>query len=180
MSRLALLAVVAFAACNATKNPVTSNGTTLVDWDYTKATRAGFAKATVGARTSKDFVVDSKPEGAPPIQFDVHVELAPVDFEEGGETVHHTAPVAIKISVKDNTGWDLAGKCEEGPNYQFGPVDAKGRMETPAAMREDCDVSEHRHQGTVLERTWQIGFTLNLYGDGNVKPFGENVTVRPK
>jgi hypothetical protein len=172
MSRALWMLPVVLLACNATQNPVTSNGTSLFEWDYTKATRTGFAKATVGARTPKDFVVDVKPKDTPPFQLDVHVDFAPVDFEEGGKVVHHTAPVAIKASVKDNTGWKLTGSCQEGPNYQ---------MDASLAMLQDCNIGEHRIAGTVLKSSWDIGFTLDIYGDGTIKPFpADDVTITPK
>lgn len=165
-------------ACNATHNPVTSAGTVLLEWDNTLATRADFAKATVGARTTKDFIVNVTPKDTPPIALDLHVEFAPVDFEQGGKMRHHTAAVAIKVTVKDNTGWELSGKCDD-PNYQFGPFDDGGAMQAPSAMIQDCSISEHRIAGTVLKSSWAIGFTLNLYGDGTVKSFPDtDVEIR--
>ena len=38
-------------------NPVTPAGTSLFEWDPSKATRATFKAATIGARTSKDHKV---------------------------------------------------------------------------------------------------------------------------
>ncbi len=175
------LALGVLFACNSTHNPVTANGTVIVDWDTSKATRAGFAKATIGPRTAKDFVVEVTQKDTPPFELDLHVDVAPIDFEEGGKTVHQTAAVAVKATVKENTGWDLSGKCDDGPNYQMGPVDDAGAMHSPAAMIQDCPISEHRTAGAVLKSTWAIGFTLNIYGDGTVKAFpADGVKIRPK
>ncbi len=176
-----LLILACVVGCNATKNPVTATGTELFSWDNTKSSRPGVVKAVVGAHTTKDYVVMDAREGAPPITVDVHVEVAPIDFEEAGHPVHQTSPVAIRATVKDNTGWELAGKCDDGPNYQMPSVNADGGLDTPLGMRQDCMISEHRTAGTVLKSTWAVGFTLDFYGDGKVVPFpAEGITVTPR
>lgn len=168
---------LALAACNSTKNPVTKSGTTLFEWDYTKASRAPFAAATVGTRTSKDFLVDVHVKDTPPFSVLVHADFAPVDFVEDGKPRHHTAPVAIKATVKDNDGWDLSGKCDEGPSYPMA-VDDAGALTAPLAMVQDCLISHHRKTSMS---SWELGFTLNVYGDGTMKPFPpEDVTITPK
>jgi hypothetical protein len=179
LKRALVLALV--AGCNSTHNPVTAAGTTLFSWDHTKSSRVGVSKATVGARTAKDYVVTSTHENAPPHSIDLHVEVAPLDFDEAGHTVHQTSPVTIEAKVKDNTGWDLSGSCEQGPNYQMPFAGADGGLETPLGMREDCRVSEHRQAGTVFTSSWAVGYTLEIYGDGKIKPFpadGVTVTAR--
>src|SRR4051812_16798864 len=119
LARFAILGVLGLAAVGCEKStPVTPPGTVLFDWDQPKATRAEFAKATVGARTAKDYTVTVSPQDAPPFKLALHVETAPVDFSEGSKPVHQVSPVALKVTVKDNTGWELSGKCHDGPNYQ--------------------------------------------------------------
>lgn len=171
MSRAAWILPIVIA-CNTTQNPVTSSGTTLFDWEYTRATRPGFAKATVGARTAKDFVVDVKPKRSPPFRVDVHVDVATVDYVEHKENEHHIAPVAIKASVTENTGWQLSGSCREGPNEEH---------RTPLLMTEECSITGDRVAGTLLKSSSNVGFALHIHGDGTVEPFpGDDVTVTPK
>ncbi len=175
------LMVVFIAACNATQNPVTTTGTELFSWDNTKASRPGVVKAVVSAHTTKDFVVTHTHDGAPPITFDVHVEVAPIDFEEAGKPVHQTSPVVITAKVKDNAGWELSGKCDDGPHYQMPSVTADGHLETPLGMRQDCHIREHRVAGAVFKSSWTVGFTLTAYGDGKLEPFpSDGVTVAPR
>jgi hypothetical protein len=153
-------------------------GTSLFSWDNTKSSRPGVVKAAVGAHTTKDYVVTASREGAPPISLDVHVEVATIDFEEAGHPVHQTSPVVITAKVKDNTGWELSGKCEDGPHYQMPSVSADGGLDTPLGMRQDCNISEHRVAGAVFKSTWGVGFMLDVYGDGKVDPFpSEGITV---
>jgi hypothetical protein len=150
---------------------VTASGTLLVEWDSSKATRTDFAKATVGARTPKDYTVTVSHKDAPPFKLAVHLETAPVDYTEGGKPVHQLAPVAIKVTVKDNTGWDLSAECHEGPNYQMPSVGPDGGLVTPLGMLQDCLVREHREAGILPHRSWAVGFTLNAHGDGTIKAF---------
>ena len=178
---LALLPLTG-SACNSTHNPVTAPGTVIIDWDNTKATRIGVKTATVGPHTPKDFTVEvHRGDGAPPFSYDLHLELAPVDYEEGGRPAHHTAAVVIKLTVKDNTGWDLSGGCDSGPDYQFGPVDSQGRMEAPLAMIQNCATHEHREGGRVFRSSWAVGTFFQILGDGKVEasPPGD-VTITPK
>src|SRR5690606_15125753 len=60
-----LAVALALTACDVHPNPVTAPGTVLFEWDHTKATQPGFAKARVGAKTSKDFVVTVAYEDTP-------------------------------------------------------------------------------------------------------------------
>ncbi len=181
MRALLLGPLLALAACNSTKNPITPKGTVILDWDHTKATRATFAKATVGQTTTKEFVVTVRPQGSMPFTIDLHVVLAPVEFVEGGATVHHTAPVEIKATVDGNTGWKLGGKCLEGPNYPMGSLDDAGAMTTPEAMVQGCSIRYDRIEGTIFESSYQLGSQLNIYGNGTVEPFpDEGVEIKPK
>lgn len=180
MRALLIAAVLALAACNSTKNPITPKGTVLLDWDHTKATRAAFAKATIGSKSTKDFIVTIRPKGSIPFALDLHVVLARVELVEGGVTVHHTAPVEIKATVDSNTGWELGGKCLDGPNYQMGPVDDAGAMVSPEAMVQDCSLSYHRIEGTIFESSYELGSDLNVYGNGTVEAFpADGVDIKP-
>jgi hypothetical protein len=170
-----------FAACDSTDNPVTPGGTVILDWNATQATRKTFSAATIGAKTAKDFNVVVHPQAAPPFRFDLHVDVAPVDFVESGKPVHQTSAVAITITTGDNGGWELAGKCEDGPNYQMGGVDDAGVMQSPLGMVQECIVTEHRIAGTLFKSTWDIGSTFVIYGDGRVTASPDDeVTVTAK
>ncbi|MEO8797821.1 MAG: hypothetical protein ABI551_08050, partial [Polyangiaceae bacterium] len=139
-----------------------------------------FAKATVGRTTTKDFVVTVRPQGSIPFTVDLHVVLAPVEFVEGGATVHHTAPVEIKATVDINTGWQLGGKCLDGPNYPMGPVDDAGAMVAPEAMVQECSLSYNRIEGTIFESSYQLGSDLNVHGNGTVEAFpADGVDIKP-
>jgi hypothetical protein len=168
---LAAAASFATAACNKTSTPVTATGTVLVEWDHTKASRADFAKATVGPRTAKDYTFTVSPKGAPSFQLAVHVETATVDYKEGTSDIHQLAPVAMKVTVKDNTGWELSGKCHDGPNYQMPSVGPDGGLVTPLGMSQECLISEHRRAGAVFESSWEVGTSVIAEGDGKVKAF---------
>ncbi|MEO7112044.1 MAG: hypothetical protein ABI183_16495 [Polyangiaceae bacterium] len=182
MRRVSLVVLLfCFAACDSTDNPVTPKGTVILDWNSTQATRKTFSTATIGAKTSKDFHVVVHPQATPPFLLDLHVELAPVDFLEGEKPVHQTSAVAIKITTGDNLGWQLAAKCEDGPNYQMGGVDDAGVMLSPLGMVQDCTVTEHRIAGTLFKSSWDIGSTFVIYGDGRVTASPEDeVTVTAK
>jgi hypothetical protein len=170
-----------FVACNATHNPITAPGTVLIDWDNTKATRPGVKTATVGPHIPMNYQVSVAHEGAPDITYDLHLELAPLDYEEGGTHAHHLAAVVIKATVKDNTGWDLSGDCESGPDYQMGAIDTKtGQMDAPLAMIERCMLHEHRVAGRVFKSSWAVGTWLEIYGDGTVKSMSDGVTITPR
>ena len=171
---LVVASLLSLVGCNATKNPITPKGTELFALSQSKATRAEFVKATVGAKTSKDFVVNVHPDGTVPFTVDVHVVFASVDLVEGGKTTHHTAPIEMRATVGDNTGWDLGGSCEEGPSYQMGPLDDAGVMISPEPLIQDCVVRHHRIEGTVFESSWQLGFHLQAYGDGKLEPFPDD------
>lgn len=159
-------------------NAVTPAGTVLAEWDSTKASRAPFAKATIGARTSKDVKVRAAPKDTPPFELVVHVETASVDFVEDGKDVHQQAPVAIKIAVKDNTGWELSGKCLDGPNYKMPSVGPGGELVTPLGMSQDCQISQHRRAGLIFKSEWHVGFSLIFHGDGTIKAFpAQDVTI---
>lgn len=162
-------------------NPITPPGTVLAEWDSTKSTRPEFAKATIGPRTSKDVKVTATRKDTPPIELAVHVETAPVDYVENGKPIHQEAPVAIKIAIKDNTGWELSGKCLDGPHYQMPRAGAAGELITPLGMVQDCAIKEHRRAGVIFKSLWSVGFSLNFYGDGTIKPFPEEgVTIAPQ
>lgn len=170
-----LAVALALTACDVHPNPVTAPGTVLFEWDHTKATQPGFAKARVGAKTSKDFVVTVAYEDTPRFQIDLHVDFAPVDFEEHGEAVHHTAPIAIRATVKNNDAWDLSGKCFQGPSYQMRELDDAGVVRAPEAMMRRCQLSYHRKIGGLLSsRAWELAFTLRMHGDGTVTAFPDD------
>ena len=173
--------LLSLAACNSTKNPITPKGTSLFAWDPSKATHEGFSAATIGSKTTKDFTVTVRPQGSIPFTLDLHVVTAPVDFVETGKSVHHTAPVEITAAVGDNSGWELSGKCGEGPYYQMGPVDDAGLMITPEAMMQSCSIHHHRQEGTIFESDWQLAFTLNVFGDGKVEAFpADGIEIKAK
>lgn len=176
--RLTLAATL--VACSTTHNPVTAPGTMVLDWDSSKAARAPVKTAVIGARTSKDYVIEVARNGAPPLSYDLHLELAPIDFDEDGQRAHHTTAVVVKLKVKDNAAWEVSGKCDEGPDYQFGPVDAQGHMTAPPAMVQPCYIHEHHIGGRVFKDSWDVGTSLEIFGDGKVEASPrEEVSVRP-
>jgi hypothetical protein len=168
LERLALLLLL--ASCGKS-NPVTPPGTVLVDWDASKATRAEFAKATIGARAAKDYTFTVSPKDTPPYTLTVHVELADVDYVEAGNPVHQRAPVAIKATIKSNTGWELSGACGDGPNYKMPSIAPDGGFLTPMGMMQECTIREHRLAGMIFTSSWDIGFTIIANGDGEIKGF---------
>jgi hypothetical protein len=172
---------VAASACDRTQNPVTPSGTVLVDWKSTDATRKTVATATVGAHTSKDYSVTVSYPGAPPFALTAHVETAPVDYVEGTEKVHQLAPVRIAMTVASNSGWDLSGKCLDGPDYEMPSAGKDGGLVTPLGMVESCEITHHRQSGTIVTSTYQLAVTLEVVGDGTVSPFpADGVTVTPR
>ncbi len=166
-----LLLGLAFVGCGP-NNPVTPAGTRLFEWDVSKASRTTFRAATIGARTVKDYKITLDKQA--PFVLDLHVEVAPVEFEEGGSKVSQIAPVAIRGKVNANDAWDLSGKCQDGPNYKMGTVDATGKMTTPPGMLQDCNVRFHRSSGVLFKSTYQLGTTLIVSGDGTVTAFPEH------
>jgi hypothetical protein len=164
-----VFAVLLVAGCGKS-NAVTAPGTVLVDWDHTKA-RAEYAKATVGPHTAKNYTVTVSPQDTPPFVLTAHVEFADVDFVDKSGPVHQRGPVAFKVTVRDNTGWDLSGKCDDGPVYQMPFSGPDGGLVTPLGMRQDCTIKERRVTGMIASRSWDIGFTFNVMGDGTITPF---------
>ncbi|MGZ3477134.1 MAG: hypothetical protein ACXWUG_26460 [Polyangiales bacterium] len=165
--RFAVMACV-LAGCAPAK-PVTPAGTVLFEWDASRATRAAFRGATIGARTTKDFTVTLDEKA--PFVVSLHVEVAPVEFEESGKKITQTAPVSMRATVKSNDAWQLSGKCAEGPNYKMGPVTPSGVMIAPPGMLQDCSISFHRESGVLFKSSWQLGRSLIVSGDGTVKAF---------
>lgn len=171
------LGLFVFCGCKPA-TPVTPPGTVLFDWDLAKAGRATVRGAKIGPKTPKDFVVhvlapDSDP-GGPTLDVALHVEVAPIDFEEGGKPVHQLAPVSIRATVKNNDAWDSSrSHCDEksGPNYLMGPTNPDGSMSAPPGMVQDCIISYHRNGGFLRHSSWDLGMTVNVNGDGTVKPF---------
>lgn len=142
-------------------NPVTAGGTVLVDWDASKSSRPEFAKAAIGPRTSKDFTITVSHKDTPAYTLTAHVDFADVDFIESGGPVHQRAPVAMKVTVKENTGWELtAGKCNDGPNYKMPGVGPDGGLVTPLGMSQECMIKEHRQAGIIFSGSWDIGFSV--------------------
>jgi hypothetical protein len=152
-------------------NPVTPPGTVLAEWDASQSSRPDFATATIGPRAAKDFTVTLSPKSTPPFKLVAHVETATVDYSEGGAAVHQQAPVAIKIVVMENTGWELSGKCLDGPHYQMPSVGPDGGLVTPLGMIQDCRITHRRRAGLIFTSEWQLGFTLSVHGDGTVAAF---------
>ncbi|CAN5812754.1 hypothetical protein BH09MYX1_BH09MYX1_35360 [soil metagenome] len=150
---------------------MTAPGTVLVEWDSSKSTRAEVTTATVGAHSSKDYTLTVSNKDAPSFKLGVHVETAPLDYKEGGSDIHQTSPVSIKVTLKENTGWDLSAKCGDGPNYQMPSIGADGGFVTPLGMIQSCNVVERRQAGVVFTSSWDIGFTINVLGDGTIRAF---------
>ena len=152
-------------------NPVTANGTVLFEWDTTKSTRFPAATVVGAPRTSKDYTVTVSEPDTPPFALTLHVEIAPVDFTEAGQPVHQVSPVALEATVKSNTGWKLSGKCSDGPNYKMPSIGPDGGTVTAQGMIQDCTVKHDRMAGMIFQSSWQLGFTLNVIGDGKVEAF---------
>jgi len=169
-ARALLIIIVSFAvgavACNDPSNPITPTGTVVVDWDISKSSRPAVVAAK-GAHTRSDWVATVTTKEAPPFKLDVHVEVAPIDYL-GTEPVHQDTPVVVKISVSDNTGWDLSGKCLDGPNHQM-PNVVDGGLVTPLGMMESCVVKSVRKTRTT---SFDTSVTLEVMGDGTVTTAG--------
>ncbi len=104
------------------------------------------------------------------MELDVRFEIAEVAFSDNGKTVKHTAPVAVRVRVRDAADFHIQAKCLDGPNYQLGTVDAKGVTQTPMAMVLQC-------QFTLTHGPdWTETFSLDLLGDGYVKSSFEDGT----
>jgi hypothetical protein len=178
--RLALLALVALVSSCKPANAVTPKGTVVFDWDLTRAGRATVRTAKIGPKTTKDFKVTIVEDDSPPLELDVHIEFAPIEFEEAGSMVSQVSPVAIHGTIANNGGWDIPRSgCDvtSGPNYQMGSIGADGKMKSPPGMIQDCNIRYHRVGGVLRQSSWQLGVTLVVNGDGNVKLFPPRGTV---
>jgi hypothetical protein len=174
-SALVLLVTLLLNGCGPS-NPVTPAGTTLFEWDRSKSVRAGVRDGKLGTKTSKDYKITFDKKA--PFVVSLHVEVAPIEFDEGGETVKQTTPVQIRATVHANDAWDLSGRCLEGPHYLMGPIDASGKMVSPMGMLQDCSIRFHRTSGVVFKSTYQLGRTLNISGNGTVTAFpADDVTI---
>jgi hypothetical protein len=95
-----------------------------------------------------------------------------VDYVEAGSSVHQRAPVAMKVTIKENTGWELSGKCSDGPHYKMPGVGPDGGLVTPIGMSQECPIKEHRAAGIVFTGTWDIGFSvIGMGGEGKIEAF---------
>jgi hypothetical protein len=171
------LLVAATVLCGCGKStPVTPPATVVAEWDSSKASRVPLRSAKIGARTSKDFKVTIDKQA--PLVLSVHTEVAPVTFEEAGANVEQTSPVLIRVKVESNSAWDVSGKCTDGPNYGWGPVDATGKMTSPKGMLQDCTIHYQRQSGILFKSSWQLGRTITISGEGTAKAFpADDVTI---
>ena len=164
--RLALTfaALALLSACK--KNVTTPAGTEVLRWDKSMATRASVPGAReLGARESKDLEIVARPDLMGPATLKLHLETAPLEILESGQTFRHTSPLVVRVSVDANEDWTVSGECQDGPHYQFGPVDEKGSMKSPEAMVLHCDVSM-KYLSTMKNLTYVAN--LEIKGDGGV------------
>lgn len=175
----ACAACAAFAASGCGKSePATATGATVFAWDHTKATRAGVAAAIVGSRAGKDHLIKVAPKDAPGFAVALHVEVADVSFAEGTESARQTSPVVLRATVKENDGWNVTGKCLEGPHYQMPALGEDGKLVTPRGMLQECQISYKRRSGLVFSSSWDLALSVSVRGDGVVAVSPEiDVTV---
>lgn len=172
----ALLPVLLLSACNPA-NPVTPTGTVVFDWDLSKAGRASVRTAKIGAKTGKDFKVHLVEKDGVALDLAVHVDFAPIEFEEAASKVSQLAPVAIRGTIARNDGWDVVKSgcdTESGPNYLMGTIGADGKMDAPLGMIQDCRVSYRRVGGFLRQSSWHLGVTVIVNGNGKVDVFPPN------
>jgi len=172
----ALLPLLLLSACKPA-NPVTPTGTVVFDWELAKAGRASVRTAKIGAKTGKDFKVHVVEKDGVALDLAVHVDFAPIEFEENGSTVSQLAPVAIRGTISRNDGWDVVKSgcdTESGPNYLMGRIGADGKMISPPGMVQDCRVRYHRVGGLFRQSSWQLAVTVNVNGSGKVDVFPPN------
>jgi len=160
---LASLALLAAAACGKPKD-ATPAGTTVLDWTTANASRATIPTAKIGARKAQDAKVVWTTAMGDKVEMTLHVETAPVEFDEGKEHVSQTSPVAVAMKVTANDKLALKGSCD-GPNYQMPSVGADGGFVTPQGMLLDCNVN-----ATLGPSNDILSFRVD--GAGKVEPWG--------
>lgn len=153
----------------------TAPGAVVVEWTARDATRRSFAAAEIGPATATSVVLRQSEPGMPPLALSAHVELADVDFVEDHAPVHQRAPVSIRVTVEDNGGWALTGRCSDGPNYQMPALAEDGTYVTPIGMVESCWIERHYRSYTG---EWRLGVDLSVRGDGRIEATG--MTVEPE
>ncbi len=166
LSTLGLAGCLALAGC-VERLPVTPGGTTLFEWDLSRATRSAVRTAKIGPRTATDkkLVIT---EGDAPFTVDLHLETAEIDFEEAGQKVHQIAPVLLRAKVAANDKWSLSGKCLDGPNYKMPAAGPGGELVTPLGMVQDCSIRHHRNAGLIFKSSYELGLMMQIHADGTI------------
>jgi hypothetical protein len=160
MQKRTFLAWVALAGC--APKDATAPGTSIVAWDASKSSRPTIVTAKVGAHAQKDATITWTPVLGHAVVASVHVETAPVDYEEEGHHVSQTSPVAVSAKLVQNDYWKATGKCD-GPNYQMPSTGPDGALVTPQGMILDCMINiEQGGSNEIL--------SMRITGDGKVEP----------
>ncbi len=167
MKKVAAVIVLSTIAGCREQLPVTSPSVVLFEWELTNASRTAVQTAKIGPRTMLDKKVVVNDSGT--FTVDLHVELAEIDFVEGGKPVHQIAPVLLRAKVRENDRWSLAGKCLDGPHYKMPAVGKDGTVVTPPGMVQECSIGYRRKEGTVFPSSWDLSLLLQIYGDGVIK-----------
>jgi hypothetical protein len=165
MRRLFILLLL---VVDCTPKDATPVGTTVLDWDTSKASRATVTTAKVGARTKKDVTVKWTPIMGHPVTATLHVESAPIDFVETGKPVSQTSVVAVSMKLTTNDYWKATGKCS-GPDYQM-PSIVDGGFVTANGMVVQCSVNiEQSGSNEILDLVWTGDGPVNATTSGKVE-----------
>jgi len=151
---LPLLLIALGAGCN--KVTPTPAGTSVISWDVEKPRKEDFAKAKIGERTKKKFLVLMRPPGdAPAIEFSLDLEVAPFDLVTRTEAHYLKIPASVSVEVAKNDRWVATGKCDaEGAAMPTAPP--------PAPLTLSCSIAL---TGAKQEA---YGTFLVIKGDGSV------------
>jgi hypothetical protein len=142
------------SGCNkVTPTPV---GTSVISWDVDKPRKDELAKAKIGERSKKKFVVLMRPPGdAPAVEFALDIEVAPFDVVTRTEAHYLKTPASVAVEVTKNERWVATGKCDaEGVAMPTAPP--------PAPLTLSCSLAL---TGAKQEA---YGTFLVIKGDGTV------------
>jgi hypothetical protein len=155
----AALGAILIAAAGCQKNVTTPRETVVLDWTW-KGVRE------TGPRVIKDMTVHARPDHKGAVKVALHVEAAPVDAGGAAATSRHTAPVAFRASLAQNTDFTIQARCDERPNLRL-PTIVDGKPVTPEAMLLDCSLRLH-YEDTFNDLSYLLH--LEVSGDGSVQP----------
>jgi hypothetical protein len=170
---LASSLLLALALTTACKNKdATPPGTTILNWDQTKATRPTFVAAKAGTHAVKNVTINWPTAIGGVVVMSLRVETATVEFDEGKDHVTQTSPVAVSAKLIENGDWTASGKCD-GPDYQMPSVNGDGGLTTPMGMVLDCSINVQKPPSNEI-------LSLRITGDGKIEPWGTDKPVSIK